>query len=149
MVSIAKVEQDTNLIRATLLSLSIQEGKGIEKCKDLDCWENPLLLSRDSLTPIPTSRTASHLQLEAATPLGLELEGRVTFVKRGYEDVMGDNFYKENKMNNLGMVGLEQSSESSLGSEDHLIPPATPGPGRSPLWDTIIMSHLFPQSPYR
>lgn len=42
---------------------------------------------------------------------------------------MGDNFYKENKMNNLGMVGLEQTSVSSLGSEDHLIPPATKGQG--------------------
>lgn len=42
--------------------------------------------------------------------------------------MMGDNFYKENKMNYLGMVGLEQTSVSSLGS-DHLIPPATKGQG--------------------
>lgn len=70
---------------------------------------------------------------------------------RGNEDVMGDSFYKENKMNYLGMVGLEQTSVSSLGSEDHLIPSATKGQGLvAVLFGTLLnLCHISSPNPYR
>lgn len=56
---------------------------------------------------------------------------------------MGDNFYKENKMNNLGMVGLEQTSVSSRGQKVILSPAAV-------LFGTLLIYVTpVPQSPYR
>lgn len=58
---------------------------------------------------------------------------------------MGDNFYKENKMNYIGMVGLEQTSVSAL------IPSAAKGQGLAAvLFGTLLnLCHISSHNPYR
>lgn len=128
---VAESEWNTNRIGGLHpFSLSTQKVQGW-KPETLNCWEKPLL-------PLCLVSPFCHMihvylfqllgypatcSLETAIPLGLWLERRWTSVK-GYEDVMRQ-FNKESKRNNLKMIGLEQTSVSSLGSGDPSYSPST------------------------
>lgn len=103
LVSAEESEWDVNLIRPASLSSSTQRHRDT-KYENLQCQKRNLpplclfpLLSLDSLIPAPTSRTLSKLQS------GTMVRGRWGILE--CKDVMGDNFTKKIRWNDLGMVG--------------------------------------------